>query len=768
MARSVPRRSAPEGFTLLTPAKFKFFAYIYHPFFILLSLYWMWRVPCVECVSVTVALGEIVLGLVVVCFAGLSWMLFKHSRSKLFLSDRGVELIPWRGKKVTLLWDEIVSVKNLYGGPGLLLSDGAEKKIRILPGAERFFELQRWVLQEWGSRQPFPTLPREFRSFPGRSLRLDRTSIQLKTLFSSRTISWEKIRSIEWGADYWINPDSRIPYLGIWTRDGRCSRISGWGGQLPQIFVYLKRIQDRGYFKKSDRRNFWREAPLAGNLKWAVLAGISWALLPGLYFGKMIITGKMAGLGLWAAGYVVLLIGIAVPVLKMFYRRTTPQSEPTPREEVHFLAGACLIVLCFLSAFLFCRLAVAGWGQLRMEKVKGEIIAAGYDMKIPDNRPRLKERENAVQDLIQASRTSSAKGLVWINDQNSAYRDLFWGKKTQSETLSAIVRDMASGKWSPDDQAQALRLLMLHQDSIACLETAYRKGRVDWGTDFSIRPAWRIEEPTYPCLTTWAEIFLCKAYLHAHQGHGRAALHHLKVALFLGDAAARSGFVFGSTLQASIYRKILGATPFILSEVDPQIARREFLPELKPKDMLDGFHRAVQIEIFGMESGLLNSYTMRLYRDFSRADYFECQLHALQAWELKYSDQKRATEQAESEYKNKIWFDWLSSRDRFWMQSRMLEVVADCRMSKAFVEARLFQQQHGRWPTKVDELPKEKSDDYTDPFADNAPLQIAQTSKGIRLSSLGPDEGDKTKGTGGRRRITWDVQETSAPLQSNP
>jgi hypothetical protein len=257
-----------------------------------------------------------------------------------------------------------------------------------------------------------------------------------------------------------------------------------------------------------------------------------------------------------------------------------------------------------------------------------------------------------------------------------------------------------------------------------------------------------------------SDLFFLKAYLLEKQGYSKASLKSIKTILFMAQAAQQTQFFNDEFVASAINRMVLSRLIQIAGAMDTQLVEKELLPVLKENGLENGFRNCIQIESFGMQQWKKTAEVSGFYRPFVALDLasaYDHQFQLLEALKLPYSQQRKIYAKAIRNYeKSQCSLSTLGlSLYLYRYQSKVLEAMAWCRLTRAAVEARSFHEKNNRWPSNVGELPQNKPDDYTDPFADQGPLQIKPEGKGIRITSLGPVEDATQNHPAGRRSLDW-------------
>jgi hypothetical protein len=217
-------------------------------------------------------------------------------------------------------------------------------------------------------------------------------------------------------------------------------------------------------------------------------------------------------------------------------------------------------------------------------------------------------------------------------------------------------------------------------------------------------------------------------------------------------------------IDVAIYKLSLSHLSQIVDSMDPQMVKKELFPILNDYGLENGYRNGLQLDMFGFNRWQESAQWGFLYQPFVAldiADFYKNEYQIISALKKTYSQQESFSKKDLKTIEKKQWMigsmDWPSQL--FSMNPKVLESMAWCRLTRAAVEARIYQEKAGRWPQNVGELPKNNSDDYTDPFADKGDLQIQPVGKGIRISSLGPEEGvTQENPKGGRRSLDWVIK----------
>jgi hypothetical protein len=485
------------------------------------------------------------------------------------------------------------------------------------------------------------------------------------------------------------------------------------------------------------------------------LAGVVWALFPGFCIGKFI---PSLPIWLFAILWVLVLLGSLVWALR---RKSVVTRTAAPGWQMPSGLGSALMLLAFLAALVASGGLCARWGQWELKTVKARIAAAGYDIHLPANNPKIPDRDNGAFYLSQANQVPSAKALVYTWDSKSTDRNKpFWGKKTQQDTLDQLAKDLLAGPLGPAEEGLALRLLAAHQESLRLLMAASQAKGFDWGMDFTVKPAFMIETPRMSGLLNWVRLLTLKAYLQAKQGRGRDAMKTLRVCFFLGDAACQTRSIIGEMIGVACYKTTLARGPEILPSITAQALEKDFLPALKTPMLMDGFKQAEEFEQFVRWDWRENLFWLE-YLPFQAHDlalYDAYKLEKLETLSLPYSRQKDAEDKLDADYQRHHWFlgDYANTQD-FGLHSKLLEAVAYSRLAAVSIGARLYHQKTGHWPAQISQLTLPHAEDALDPFSDGGPLSISPKGDGVQLTSLGPDEWDSSGKHLGRRPLVWGV-----------
>ena len=754
MVTRVSSKKAVEYFLQLSPRRFKFLAFIQLPFCILFCVFCTWMGYKKNDIGI-VFVG--IIGGLIFIFLYFVFMNLKNTKFEIH-SDR-IVLNKGKGSSVFLPWRELSTVREVVTGAGLLLIGASSKSKIIVPLQTENYDVARErIFAEWDKIRPPLTLPATYRAFPMRSITLDSKGITVHRIFRTTVLTWRQVKLIQWGFNYFLDPRVRFSFLRIEAENGLALKLRGWRGRLPEIYLVLRRVWHRSRrmsLKQEKDPLQITEGRLFKNIWLAVLGGALWAVAPGLFLGKFLM-GKLV----WLFFTILIILLFGIPIWA-FKRESLVLRTAAPRKEIHPFRTAVLILCSFCFGFLFCRYFFSYVGEWELRKVKSEIAEAGFKMGIPANDPRVPDQDNAVYYLRKANELPSSASLIYKRDKREkAYDEPFYGKKTQQNVLDQIMKDLETGVWSQEERALARRLLAAHQDGIRLIENASQAKGIDWGIDYSVRPAYNIEVPRMVVLN-WTRLFICKAYLEAGRGDEKAALKSMRTCFFLGDVSRRVRFIIGDMIATACYKIMLVRAPSILSKMDPAQLKKEFLPSLDVKGLVDAFKACEEFEHFTLKSWREN-FNWGIYKPFIAHDLAVCyvyQLRKLKDLELVYSKQKAAIDKENADFQNKSWFfGSISYSNEFGMHSKLLESVAYCHMAAMSVEARLYHKKKHRWPEKVEQLPAKAANDYSDPFSDGDNLKIVPKGSGIQITSLGPDEWDSQGSHLGRRPLAWFVK----------
>ncbi len=751
----MPTPKAPvadqKTYSLDMPFLDKFMLYIYVPLVLVFSGLLTWQTY-----EMKDKLQILLLITMDVLFLFICLFIIKYRGYKTVLNSEGMGLNKENQTRFLMKWEEVAKVKEILGSGTLFISDlSRKKKIVIRPGVADFEEIRERIFKEWKKTRPRLLLPCVFKSFPFRTLEINKTELKLKTLFCSTRFTWKEIQDIQWGFFYFLYPASRLSFVKVTAFGDKRFRLFGWNGQLPEIFITLQKLKGERS-PAQEKPIFITQEKLTKNLWLMGATGALWIMLFAFLEAKVYLFKE------WIVG-----IGLVLIISLSFWfsvkRESIVMRKVISREVAHPIAALILMFFSLIAGFFIAMDLCNFLGTVRLAKVKKEISVSGYSMEMPVNAVHFPNNENAAFHLREAEEVPSAKSLIYRQETKSDWDKPFYKSNNQFDTLTGIYEDFQNNKWTQVDTGLALNLLVAHQDSIKLVETAFQNQKIDWGIDFNHKPSYEIEVPKVAGFLPLGRLFLCKSYLLARQGNSKASLGSLKKILFLGKVSQETKFFIGEMIDIGIYRMALSHSSDLLATMDPQLIKRELLPLLKDNNIKTEFCNSVQFQSFGLMRWAETEdwgFVYKPLKDLDNAFYYQNQLKQLKALDLPYSQEKKAVESYETDFEKNRWMIhyWQKSLNLFSMQSKAFEAIAWCRLTRASVEARIYHEKKGQWPTSVDQLPKNNTDDYVDPFADQGELQINPEGQGIRISSLGPDEDATKDHPAGRRSLDWIIK----------
>lgn len=513
------------------------------------------------------------------------------------------------------------------------------------------------------------------------------------------------------------------------------------------------------------------------------------ATVPGFYIGKVLPWHQLdLPFRFWLAT-TVLAVGSLFVLIKLITGMVGLLAGSAPRG-FRFWALFVPTSLFFIAAGYI--LAGCFWwytGKITLNSAKRDVLAAGYQLGVPTNTPRLPDDKNSVYLFNQAWNVPSmrkfgspspifdkpSKGRFEENTKkytpleykNDLSNQPFWGKKTEYDFLVDFNRDAMANRLTRKENNYARQLLKEHAEALRLIDLAYETKSVDWGIDYQVENSWEIPTPKLSYALTIARLLRVRAFVQAMNGNSIRAVKSLEAALFLGDMCGQARNIIGEMIDVAIVRITTPAVRHIIPRLQAKgCAGEEIIPYLQPKSMEKDFYNAMQFEFFGRSFPFETENLLDWIKEnkfgsfwysfilFDRASMYEVNIQF-----MKCLNNPHDFEQVVENYERNGWLLGLIAIPRYpQMIEKENESITHCGLAELVIETSLFHQKYKRWPQTVEELEKWNLDNWTP--ASRYPAAIpevkvtgafvvgAKSPKGNNVTMAQKGEVPTTSGTG--------------------
>lgn len=432
---------------------------------------------------------------------------------------------------------------------------------------------------------------------------------------------------------------------------------------------------------------------------------------------------------------------------------------------------AVTIPVTLVSIIISSSITAFSWnfiGNISLANAKQDLRSAGFSYERPSNKPKPADKDNAVYWFKKAG-DSLEKSL------KPESGDKFYNKKTEEEFLGFFFDKVSKGSITGEELAYAKKFVRKHEKSLNLFEEGASKKIVHWGIDQS-KPWPEREIPKYAYFISLGKLVCIKAVVEAENGNIQRSAETIKSGLIFAGGAGTEPELIAKMIRLALYNISLKTAKFIFPKISPSEAKRLWNPYLKPDEILSDFRKTMQLELlcsgewvaqlscFDKQywEGDFGSMIGMIYWPFLKLDvasHYRAIKHDLEALQMPYSKYESKMENAEDNFRRKVWLLGQISHPNFAnLYSNTLVTVAYMRLAKTAMEAQLYKQKNGRWPEAVWEMvtDAEKEKFFDDPFT-GGKLRIRKYKSGIMLYSVGPDMADDQSAEYDRRERKGDV-----------
>ncbi len=271
-----------------------------------------------------------------------------------------------------------------------------------------------------------------------------------------------------------------------------------------------------------------------------------------------------------------------------------------------------------------------------------------------------------------------------------------------------------------------------------------------------------------------------RAVIMAREGRTREALESVRLGLAAASSLEHQGLLLGAMVRNMIIKNTLDAGRVVLRSAPADRANERWRPLLDADavendfwiglgrehfaetlsfsqiawwDIVFGKYRGLDMDerVFGfplIARGSKRVYGMALltcYWPFMKLDMASAlrgRLEIVRMMRTPVFQQRADSDETVGRALGTMWtLGNISTRNSRSLHAKARASVANIRLARAALSARLFNEKRGRWPRSVDELSDFSKEKFEDPFA-AAPLRLLEAGKRPVLYSVGPDGKD--------------------------
>jgi hypothetical protein len=463
-------------------------------------------------------------------------------------------------------------------------------------------------------------------------------------------------------------------------------------------------------------------------------AGILFGTIPGLYIGKIVTLRGTPWFWLLTG---ILVLGSLFILIKLTMMVDGLLAGSAPKGVGFWCMFVLLSFFFFSGSFI---LTGSFWwftGKIVLDSAKSDVLAAGYQLKPPNNSPRLPDEKNSVYLFNEAWNSPSmrkfgspepifdnppqgrfeenSKKYAPLEHENDLSNEPFFEKKTEWEFLINFYTDTVADRLTGNERNYAHRFVKEHEDAFRLMDRAFETKSVDWGIDYQIENLWDIPTPRLSYALTLARLLRTRALVQAMDGNATGAVKSLETALFLGDMCSQAHNLIGAMVEAGIVHIITPSVCFIAPRLPAKSdAGSEVLSFLQPEKLAKCFSDAMQFELFQRPFPFEGEHWLAWVKEnklasfnypfilFDRASSYEVGIQFMKC--INHPDD---VEQVVRNYQRNGWL--LGSIGLIGygqMMEKANESITRCGQAELTVETELFHQKQKCWPNNEAELEK--------------------------------------------------------------